>query len=121
MSAEQTKACKAVLANVVLLAIADATSEPTNKKLKVGEIVATDQYTAMRFLFDTEESGVDAYALWLDFDVDQFRNRLRTIMANNSALPVNGFSPLQRRNFRFNYGQWMANKTLKLPEELNDD
>jgi hypothetical protein len=121
MSADQTKACKALLANVVLLAIADATSEPTNKKIKVGEIVLTDQYTAIRFLFDEREAGVEAYAHWLDFDVDQFRTRLRKIMSDNSAVHVNGYSPLQRRNFRFNYAQWLANTTLELPEELNDD
>ena len=116
----QNRSCKALLANVVLLAIADACSEPAKRSMRVGSPMAPEQYTAMRFLFDTEESGVDAYALWLDFDVDQFRNRLRTIMADNSALHVNGFSPLQRRNFRFNYGQWLANQNLELAEEKDD-
>jgi hypothetical protein len=106
---------------VVLLALADACSEPTTKRIKIGKPIPTDQYTAMRFLFDKTESGVDVYALWLDFDCDQFRERLLKTMANNGPLNINGFTPLQRRNFRFNYRQWLANQNLELVEEENDD
>lgn len=120
-SEHQNKACRALLANVVLLALADACSEPTTKRIKIGKAIPTDQYTAMRFLFDKTESGVDVYALWLDFDCDQFRERLRKTMADNGPLNINGFTPLQRRNFRFNYRQWLANQNLELVEEENDD
>jgi hypothetical protein len=57
----------------------------------------------------------------LDFDCDQFRERLLKTMANNGPLNINGFTPLQRRNFRFNYRQWLANQNLELVEEENDD
>ena len=118
---QQSKACRSLLSSVVLLAIADACSEPTSRRIKVGKPIPTDQYTAMRFLFDKTESGVDVYALWLDFDVDQFRERLLKTMANNGPLNINGFTPLQRRNFRFNYGQWLANQNLELVEDDEDD
>ena len=118
---QQSKACRSLLSSVVLLAIADACSEPTSRRIKVGKSIPTDQYTAMRFLFDKTESGVDVYALWLDFDVDQFRERLLKTMANNGPLNINGFTPLQRRNFRFNYGQWLANQNLELVEDDEDD
>lgn len=116
---QQSKACRSLLSSVVLLAIADACSEPTSRRIKVGKPIPTDQYTAMRFLFD--KSGVDVYALWLDFDVDQFRERLLKTMANNGPLNINGSTPLQRRNFRFNYGQWLANQNLELVEDDEDD
>lgn len=118
---QQSKACRSLLSSVVLLAVADACSEPTSRRIKVGKPIPTDQYTAMRFLFDKTESGVDVYALWLDFDVDQFRERLLKTMANNGPLNINGFTPLQRRNFRFNYGQWLANQNLELVEDDEDD
>ena len=124
---------RSLLASVVLLAVNDACSVPPkpdkdnhkNKKTPAGFRISRDAFTAMRFFFDTRVSGVDAYAEWLDFDLDSFRNRLRTIMSNNGPTHIHGFDPMQRRNFRYNYGMWLKvremDSTEDEPEESDDE
>lgn len=104
---------RSLLASVVLLAVSDACSPPSKedrkkpKKASAGLRMHRDTFTAMRFLFDTSASGLDAYAEWLDFDLGHFRMKLQSVMADNSPHVIQGFDPMQRRNFRYNYGLWL--------------
>lgn len=122
---------RALLATVVLLALTDACSTPPRpdrnkeKDTPAGLRMTTDAFTAMRFFFDTRTAGLDAYAAWLDFDLDSFRSRLHAIMADNGPNKINGFDPMQRRNFRYNYVMWRKAKemdeTLEETEENEDE
>jgi hypothetical protein len=68
-------------------------------------------------LFDTSVSGVDAYGLWLDFNVDQFRRKLLEMMFDESPFVVGGKDPQARRNFRYNYKLWQKVSTLGISIE----
>lgn len=117
---QQTEASRRVLSSVVALAVNDACAMPVNKSgfgKKSKYQLTTDAFTAMRFIFDDERSGLDAYALWLDFEVKRFREKLLAIMNNHDAGPVAGFDSERRRNFRFNYRQWSAMRFEDVPEE----
>jgi hypothetical protein len=104
---DQTRACEALLASVVALAVADATSSPLkNEKMPL----STEAFTAMRFLFDETQSGLAEYATWLDIDPGHFRLKLREVMSDNSPHVRAGFDPMKRRNFRQNYGLWLRMK-----------
>lgn len=124
---QQNNASRALLANVVWLAVADACSEPPRRPRRdergktIIMPISIDAFTAMRFIFDESSSGLAEYATWLDMDPAQFRTRLRTIMADHSPNAVNGFQPMQRRNFRFNYGHWLKAKNMDFSEQDESD
>lgn len=108
-SGQQTRACRSLLATVVQLAVMDACVQPPKRRRDdkgVLSRITVDALTALRFLFDESVSGLNEYATWLDFDPGHFRRKLQETMYNNSPLPVNGFDPNQRRNFRYNYTTW---------------
>lgn len=108
-SSSQTKACRSLMATVVQLAVMDACAQPPKRRKEdrgVLSRITVDALTAMRFLFDESLSGLNEYATWLDFDPGHFRLKLQETMYDNSPLSVNGFDPLQRRHFRYNYTTW---------------
>lgn len=117
----ETRACFQLLSSVVASAINDGCLTPPKKGVS-GYQITTDSFTAMRFLFDTDQTGLDAYALWLDFEPDQFRSRLLKIMQNDSPLVIAGFDDSRRRNFRFNYAVWkkMSMKGDSVEDDEND-
>lgn len=120
----QTTACRNLLHSVVALSVSDACGVPPKKSREQSRFpISIEAFTAMRFLFDKTQSGIDAYALWLDFDADRFREKLLKIMNNNSAVVVAGFEPERRRNFRFNYGVWfrMQNAGVVDLSEVEDE
>ena len=91
---------KRLLAAVVAQAIRDACMAPNvgaKKKLHL----RVEAASAMSFLFNTSRSGVDAYALWLDFDADRFREKLLKRCNTEGHDPQ--LSDEQKRNFRRNY------------------
>ena len=108
----QTRACQQLLASVVAAAVNDTCVKPfrVTRKDKAA-LMRMDTMTAFRFLFDETVSGIDAYALWLDFNTQQFRRKLLEMMFDDSQRVVNGKNPEARRNFRYNYKLW-----LKLPK-----
>lgn len=104
----QNKACRSLLATVVLLAVADSCIRPP-KPIK-GERpkipMATEAFTAMRFLFDETLPGLNEYATWLDMEPSHFRMKLLETMRSESPSIINGYDPSDRRAFRYNYGVW---------------
>lgn len=106
---QQGKACRALLASVVNLAILDGCLKPHRNKKKP---IQYEAWTAMRFLFDEREYGLEEYALWLDFDANQFRERLLKMMQNDGPMRIGGYDSQQRRAFRYNYGRWSATKNM---------
>jgi hypothetical protein len=117
---------RSLLAAVVLLAVNDACAappKPANKKdTPAGLRMHRDAFTAMRFLFDTTQAGLEEYSMWLDFDAGHFRKKLQETMINNGPQNLNGFEPMQRRNFRYNYGMWLRTKDLSdMFEEESED
>ena len=121
----QNAACRALLANVVLLAVADACSQPPKRRTderRPSLPISTEAFTAMRFLFDESFSGLTEYTTWLDIDPGQFRSRMLKIMHDSSPVSINGFDALQRRNFKFNYVHWFKSKNLDFSDlEETDD
>jgi len=117
---------RSLLATVVLLAVNDACAAPP-KLEKKKDVPASlrmhpDAFTAMRFLFDTTQAGLEEYSLWLDFDAGHFRKKLQETMIDNGPQNLNGFEPMQRRNFRYNYGMWLRTKDLSdMFEEESED
>jgi hypothetical protein len=115
---DQSAAGRALLATVVLLAVSDACTTP--QKPRKGDSpkipMPMEAFTAMRFLFDTSVSGLNEYAMWLDFDPDQFRRKLLATMADNSANVINGHDSTHRRHFRINYNIWRRIKNLDVSE-----
>jgi hypothetical protein len=61
----------------------------------------------MRFLFDTREAGLAEYATWLDFDANVFRTKLLEKMRDSAPHQAGGYTPPERRAFRFNYTFWV--------------
>lgn len=112
---EQARACHRLLSAVVITAIRDACSTPPKRGMG-GMPISTDAFTAMRFFFDTSVSGVNEYLAWFDIDTGQYRMRLLETMYNNSAHRINGFEPLDRRNFRYNHTMW---EKLRKQESFN--
>jgi hypothetical protein len=117
---------RSLLATVVLLAVNDACAAPPKlekkKDVPAGLRMHRDAFTAMRFLFDTTQAGLEEYSLWLDFDAGHFRKKLRETMIDNGPHTLNGFDPMQRRNFRYNYGMWLRTKDLSdMFEEESED
>lgn len=100
---DDSTAEKRLLAAVVAQAIKDACLAPiVRERRRKKEIrLKGEAATAMAFLFDDERSGVDAYALWLDFDVEQFRKKLINKCSSDAKDPY--LNDDQKRNFRRNY------------------
>lgn len=104
---QQTRNCEKLLAAVVAVAISDACVEPFRVTSKdKTTYMRVETVTAFRFLFSQSMSGLDAFALWLDFNEHNFRRKLLQYMADESRLSVHGKDPNQRRNFRYNYRLW---------------
>lgn len=91
-----------LLSAVVAHAVRDACLSPILKGKKAVRPRA-DALSALNFLFDTQRSGIDAYALWLDFDVNQFRQKLIDACDKETVSKDLHLSSDQRRNFRVNY------------------
>lgn len=113
----QAGACRRLLSAVVVVALRDACSTPPKRGVG-GMPISSEAFTAMRFFFDTSVSGLNEYLAWFDIDAGQYRMRLLETMQNNSALKINGFEPLDRRNFRYNHKMW---EKLRYQESLNFD
>lgn len=125
---------RALLSQTILVAINDACTAPNPELRRKHKSyinhttfrMHTDSFTAMRFLFDESVSGLNEFAIWLDFDASHFRQKLLKIMDDNSAATKSGYTPMHRRCFRINYKMWQAltdsDKTaLEIDSELNDD
>jgi hypothetical protein len=118
----QTRACQQLLASVVAAAVNDACVEPFRVTTKdKAALMRVDTMTAFRFLFDETVSGIDAYALWLDFNPHQFRRKLLEMMFDDSQRVVNGKNPELRRNFRYNYKLWLKMPKAELQEVEQPD
>ena len=119
----QNKACRSLLATVVLLAVADSCLAPPKpaKGEKPKIPMATDAFTAMRFLFDESLSGLSEYAAWLDMEPSHFRRKLLETMSDNSPRIINGHEPMDRRKFRYNYGVWYRIKNYDVQQDEDDE
>lgn len=105
-----------LLASVVALAVNDACTippRPDSKYMSPGLKMRPESFTAMRFLFDKSVSGLNEYALWLDFDADQFRRKLLALMQDDSPKRLANFDAIDRRHFRINYKLWQAVKNVE--------
>jgi len=122
---QQTRACQQLLASVIAAAVHDTCVEPYRATSKYkSTLIRIDTVTAFRFLFDESVSGIDAYGLWLDFNVDQFRRKLLEMMFDESQLVVGGKDPQARRNFRYNYKLWQRASALGVliePESKDEE
>lgn len=98
---------KRLLSAVVAHAVKDACIRPVTKNKKAVRH-HPDALSALNFLFDTHRSGIDAYALWLDFDADQFRQKLIKACHKEIVAKDLHLSDEQRRNFRVNYKLYCA-------------
>jgi hypothetical protein len=96
-----------LLAAVVALAVRDSCLAPIKSSERKCYVMQANAYTAFRFLFDEESSGLDAYADWLDFDKVQFRKQLLDLMYRKDQQPINGFDSTHRRSFRSNHLLWI--------------
>jgi len=107
MSSDAT-AEKRLMAAVVAQAVKDACLLPIERRRrgKTEMALRSDAITAMAFLFEKSMPGLDAYAIWLDFDTDRFRERLIDACDSNRRDPM--FSDQQRRAFRHNYRIFMS-------------
>lgn len=111
-AAYQTRQCEKLLASVVANALRDLAAgrdQRWDRSRKPGEremTISVHSFTAARFLFDTESTGVDAYLEWLDIDVGNFRKRLLETIYDSSPREVGGWEPSQRRWMRINYEAW---------------
>jgi hypothetical protein len=112
----QTRQCQKLLASVVAHAVRDLataghqreyrTPRPGSPQVRNPLPMSSNAFTAARFLFDTEATGVDAYLEWLDMDVGEFRRRLLETIYDSSPREVGGWEPSQRRAMRMNYEAW---------------
>jgi hypothetical protein len=119
---QQTRACQQLLASVIATAINDACAEPFRATRKDKTLrMRYETITAFRFLFDETVSGIESFALWLDFNESLFRRKLLETMANDSQLVVAGKNPEMRRNFRYNYKLWKKLSTIDVPPEPEED
>lgn len=93
---------KRILAAVVAQAVKDACVAPILRG-KVAVRPMPDALTALGFLFDQTIAGLDAYAAWLDFDPDRFRQKVLDACFASKVSSDLHLSDDQRRNFRVNY------------------
>lgn len=113
---------RSLLSTVVLIALHDACEAPPRSIRRAVDTprISSEAFTAMRFLFDESVSGLREYSMWLDFEATPFREKLLTLMSNNGPMKLNGFEPMQRRNFRYNYGMWFRAKNMEFTEHTLD-
>jgi hypothetical protein len=130
MYTKTTSPERALLSQVVLTAINDACIAPNPEFRRKHKSyihsktfrMYTNSFTSMRFLFDESVSGLNEFSVWLDFDPGHFRQKLITLMDDQSASTKNGYTPMQRRCFRINYKMWKTlSDTDKAELETNSD
>lgn len=121
---------KALLSQVILLAVQDGCATPDKKDIKTKGFtyygntrMRTNVYTAMRFLFDDRVAGLNEYAAWLDFDPGQFRKKLLELMANDGPNIINHYTSMHRRAFRINKRLYdiMESNQLNVTMEEEDE
>lgn len=117
---EQAQACRHLLAAVITTAIRDGCATPPRESKGQKRKISSEAFTAMRFLFDERVSGLNEYLMWFDIDTGQYRVRLLKAMFDDGALRVNGFDPLDRRNFRVNYNVWQRLKDVLHVDDSED-
>jgi hypothetical protein len=92
----QYEACKRLLSAVVSLSIRDSCQTPGKKMLNQLPRDALD------FLFNHS----DGYLELLDFDPEQFRKKLVSVMYTKNLNPPYSLSQEDCRNLRINYQMW---------------
>jgi hypothetical protein len=92
----QYEACKRLLSAVVSLAVRDSCQTPGKKMLNQLPKDALD------FLFNHS----DGYLELLDFDPEQFRKKLVSVMYTKNPNPPYSLSQEDCRNLRINYQMW---------------
>jgi hypothetical protein len=105
-------------------AVRDACLSPIvreQSRRKVAERMQADAATAMAFLFSTDRSGLDAYALWLNFEPDRFREKLIHSMFSERVSDDLHLKDQQRRNFRINFKIFRTSPVLPIDQEDSDD
>lgn len=114
---------KRLLSAVVAHAVRDACHAPIMKgtKKKVASRMKPETVSAMAFLFDTSRSGLDAYAIWLDFDADQFRQKLIDVCFKERVPSALHLTDDQRRCFRINYKLFKTSPVQPLPDDEMDE
>jgi len=126
----QTRQCQKLLASVVATALRDLAAgrdQRWDRSRKPGEremTISGHSFTAARFLFDEESTGVDVYLEWLDIDVGNFRKRLLETTYDPSARGVGGWDSSQRRAMRINYELWRKlrhSHTSEFEEDEDDN
>jgi hypothetical protein len=126
----QTRQCQKLLASVVATALRDLAAgrdQRWDRSRKPGEremTISGHSFTAARFLFDEDATGVDAYLEWLDIDVGEFRRRLLETIYDPSPRDVGGWEPSQRRMMRINYEAWRKLRhgdTSRFEEDEDDN
>jgi hypothetical protein len=126
----QTRQCEKLLASVVATALRDLAAgrdQRWDRSRKPGEremTISGHSFTAARFLFDEDATGVDAYLEWLDIDVGIFRRRLLETIYDPSAHSVGGWDSSQRRMMRINYEAWRKLRhgdTSRFEEDEDDN
>jgi hypothetical protein len=126
----QTRQCQKLLASVVANALRDLAAagyQRSNRTPRPGKPgspplgMSTHAFTAARFLFDTEATGVDAYLEWLDMDVDEFRRRLIETIYDSSPRDIGGWTTENRRTMRINYELWRKLRHSHTSEFEEDD
>lgn len=118
MSSDAT-AEKRILAAVVAQAVKDACLAPVVLN-KVAVRPQAEAYSAMNFFFNTKRSGIDAYAIWLEFDAERFREKLLHSCYAEFAPKDLYLTDDQRRNFRANYKLFRSAPVAVL-EEADDE
>ena len=109
---------KRILTAVVAHAVKDACIAP----VLLGKVAVrphADAQSAMNFFFNTKRSGIDAYAIWLEFDAERFREKLIQACFDNVAPKDLHLTDDQRRNFRANYK--LFRNAPVLADEWTDD
>lgn len=100
------RAEKKLLAAIIHRAVLDMCSKPVRQRLTL------DAQHAMWFIFK-ENTIAQTYLDLLDMDIINFRrNLLKTMYSGNSMDTLS----LNKRNFRFNYNQYMADE-LKIADK----
>lgn len=92
----QYEACRRLLSAVVSLAVRDACQTPGKRMLNQMPRHALD------FLFNHS----DGYLELLDFDPEQFRKKLVSVMYMKNPNPPFSLSQEDCRNLRINYQMW---------------
>ena len=90
-----------LFAAVIGLAMRDACMKPIKVNNRL--VLQSESQSAHKFIWT---DSIESYLHWLDIDVGQFRSRITSIMQNTDNVRVGGFSPEERRAFRFNKTLW---------------